>query len=60
MENIFIVRNEWLHKDDNFILVANYFSGNKNEIWNCPFSGKIEDFKNSSDIGVWKIKQLKK
>lgn len=52
------VENLKIFKEDNYIIVINYQNANK--ITNAPFYYEKKPKKNfPSEIGVWKIKQLK-
>lgn len=58
MKEGYTITNEPICISDNAILVSNFI--NENEILNFPFELEdINEMKTRSDIGVWKIKQLK-
>lgn len=58
MEEGFTVKTEYFAKNDNCILVDNYFG--INEVFNIPFKLKeLNEYKCKDSIGVWKIKSLK-
>jgi len=60
MENIFKITNLVLNDKDTFIIVSNFFDNGGNDIYNYPFSGYVSSYIGVKDVGVWKIKQLKK
>jgi hypothetical protein len=61
MENIIIVENETNFPNAEIIVVSNYFLPEKNKIVNWHMNNKyFTEYSHYFDIGVWKIKQLKK
>jgi len=59
MKTGYIIIHE-TNKQQDFVVVSNYQK--ENEIYNWAFFGPIEicrSDKTKSDIGIWKIKQLK-
>jgi hypothetical protein len=46
--------------NSNIIIVSNYFSSNFLEVYNWFWDSEKKKLSTLFDIGVWKIKQLKK
>ena len=57
MRKGFTVKTEGIHPDAKVIVVSNYI--HSNIVVNYRFSGFTKEEITGSDVGMWKIKQLK-